>query len=199
MPTTQPLKNGSPSRPSVDAFIAEYLRDPNGRQAAIKAGYSAATADSQASRLLKRAKVRAEIEKAHAEVIARVQDETGINLVRTLREIARIAYFDPRKLFDKSGRPMAITDLDDDTVAAIAGLEVLEKYEGNGKDQVFVGVLKRWKLVDKLGGLDMLMKHLGGYKVNNDQKKPEFAEQMATFIGELHQSGGCRLRIAAKK
>lgn len=45
------------------AFVREYLKDQNGKQAAIRAGYSKNTAESQASRLLRNAKVRAEIEK----------------------------------------------------------------------------------------------------------------------------------------
>jgi phage terminase small subunit len=161
-----------PSRPDVKVFIREYLRDPNGPKAAIAAGYSAKTAASQASRLLKSVKVRREIDKADAERLAKVQAETGITLERTLREIARIAYFDPRKLFDKDGRPLAITDLDDDTAAAIAGLEVLEEYQGSGQDRELIGHVKKWKLSDKKGGLDMLMKHLGGYEVDNQQKQP---------------------------
>ena len=169
---TKAKKPVKPSRPDVKVFIREYLRDPNGPKAAIAAGYSAKTAASQASRLLKSVKVRREIDKADAERLAKVQADTGITLERTLREIARIAYFDPRKLFDKDGKPLAITDLDDDTAAAIAGLEVLEEYQGSGQDRELIGHVKKWKLSDKKGGLDMLMKHLGGYEVDNQQKQP---------------------------
>lgn len=161
-----------PSRPDVKVFIREYLRDPNGKKAAISAGYSAATADQAASRLLKNVKVKAQIVKADEERMAKVQEETGITLARTLKEIARIAYFNPRKLFDTDGRPLSITELDDDTAAAIAGLDVLEEWDGSGQDRVLRGHVKKWKLADKKGGLDMLMKHLGGYEVDNQQKQP---------------------------
>lgn len=161
-----------PSRPDVKVFIREYLRDPNGKKAAISAGYSAATADSAASRLLKNVKVKAEIVKADAERMAKVQAETGITLARTLKEIARIAYFDPRRLFDKDGKPLGITELDDDTAAAVAGLEVLEEHAGSGQDRVLIGHVKKWKLADKNAGLEKLMKHFGGYEVDNQQKQP---------------------------
>jgi hypothetical protein len=39
-------------------FVQEYLKDSNGKAAAIRAGYSEKTAESQASRMLRHAKVR---------------------------------------------------------------------------------------------------------------------------------------------
>ncbi len=44
--------------PRQDRFVDEYLLDGNGTQAAIKAGFSPATAAQQASRLLRNAKVQ---------------------------------------------------------------------------------------------------------------------------------------------
>jgi phage terminase small subunit len=38
--------------PKQQRFVAEYLVDLNGKQAAIRTGYSAKTAEQQASRLL---------------------------------------------------------------------------------------------------------------------------------------------------
>ena len=51
-------------KPSVDDFIKEFILTGcnNGTKAAISAGYSAKTADQQASRLLKNVKVRTAIE-----------------------------------------------------------------------------------------------------------------------------------------
>lgn len=42
-------------------FVMEYLIDSNGKQAAIRAGYSPKTAEVQASRLLSNAKVKAAV------------------------------------------------------------------------------------------------------------------------------------------
>ena len=177
--TKQKLK----MRPDVNVFIREYLRDSNGRRAAIAAGYSAASADSQASRLLKNVKVRAEIDSNRAELLAKVQADTGITLERVLREIARIGFFDPRKLFDKDGKPLAITGLDDDTAAAIAGLDVMEEYEGSGVDRVLVGYVKKWKLADKNSALEKLAKHLGAYEVDNKQKSDSLTDLIARVQG----------------
>lgn len=180
-------------------FAAEYVKDNNATRAAIRAGYSAATAQQQGSRLLKNVVVRRLIEQLQQQAIAKVQADTGITLERTLREIARIAFFDPRQMFDEDGNPMALTALSDDTAAVVAGLDVLEEWDGAGEARVLRGYVKKWKLADKKGALDMLMKHLGGYKVDNEQKKtPELTEQVASFLGELHRSGAGRLPVAKR-
>lgn len=56
-------------------FVQEYIKSRNGTQAAIKAGYSPKSAEVQASRLLKKDKIRKHLEK--------VQDQIN----RDLREI----------------------------------------------------------------------------------------------------------------
>lgn len=78
-----------------------------------------------------------------------------------LRERKRLAFFDPRKLFDLEGRPLPIHELDDDTAAAIAGLDVVEEYAGNGEDRAFVGYTKKYKLAGKDPSLAALEKYFG--------------------------------------
>lgn len=180
-------------------FVAEYLRDRSATKAAVRAGYAPETARQQGSRLLTNVVIRRLVNSHHEEVLEQVKHETGITLERTLREIARISYFDPRKLFDKRGEPLPITELDDDTAAVIAGLDVLEEYAGTGKDRVLIGHIKKWKIADKLGGLDKLMKHLGGYKEDNKQQTPELSEQLGAMLASLHQSGAGRLPMAPKR
>lgn len=55
------------------AFAREYAIDKNGKQAAIRAGYSAATAEAAASRLLRNVNVRAEIERTLAKSAKKVE------------------------------------------------------------------------------------------------------------------------------
>lgn len=166
-------------------FVTEYLKDGNASKAAIRAGYSPETAGSQGCRLLKNAKIKQIIEQVQQEALETVQKETGINLERTLREIARLAFFDPRKLFHPNGEPLSIQDLDEDTAASIAGLEVLEEFEGQGKDRKFIGYTKKFKLVDKRASLDMLMKHLGGYKEDNTQTGEAAAGTVRALLSEM--------------
>lgn len=147
-------------------FVAEYIKDRNGTQAAIRAGYKPNAAQEQASRLLSNAMIRQRIE----ELITKVSERAELTAERTLREVARLAFFDPRKLLNPDGSPKPITELDDDTAAGLAGLEVLEQYEGIGPDRVFVGHIKKYKIADKNSALEKAMKHLGLYERDNSQQ-----------------------------
>src|SRR5271157_5246902 len=82
-------------------FIAEYLIDLNGTRAAIAAGYSRKTANEQASRLLANVKVASEI----AERLEKRITKLEITADAVLQELAKLAFFDPRKLFNSDGSP----------------------------------------------------------------------------------------------
>jgi len=170
-------------------FLTEYLKDGNATKAAIRAGYSADTAGSQGSRLLKNERIQQAIQQAQQEVLEAVKHETGITLERTLREIARLAFFDPRQLFAADGNPLSIQELSDDTAAAVAGLDVTEEFAGTGKDRTFVGYTKKYKLADKKAALDMLMKHLGGYGEDNGQQGKAAAGTLAGLLQSMRGSG----------
>lgn len=140
-----------------DRFVEEYLVDLNATQAAIRAGYSPKTAYSMGQRLLKNVGVQAAVQAEMDQRSKRVK----ITQDRVLQEYARLAFFDPRKLFCDNGKPKDINELDDDTAAALAGLDVMEEYEGTGESREFVGYTKKYKLANKLVALDSLGKHLG--------------------------------------
>lgn len=152
--------NKPPMSEKHQRFVEEYLLDLNATQAAIRAGYSAATAYSQGQRLLKHVEVKKAIaaaKKARAERMAISQD-------RVLLELARIAYFDIRKTVDANGAPIPIRDLDADTAAAIAGIDVFEQYEQVDGERVLTGLLKKYKVFDKNTAVTNAMRHLGMLK-----------------------------------
>ena len=102
---------------------------------------------------------------------------TGIaSAERVLLEATRLATFDPRKLFFDDGTPKPITALDDDTAAALAGLDVLEEFEGSGDERRFVGYTKKYKVADKNSALEKLFKHHGLYEKDNEQKTDPLVE-----------------------
>lgn len=70
-------------------FVEEYLIDLNATQAAIRAGYSAKTADQQGSRMLANVKVQ----QAIAERMAERSKRTGVNQDRVVLELSKIASF----------------------------------------------------------------------------------------------------------
>ena len=141
-------------------FADEYLVDFNAVRA-YRAAYPGCKSDNAAGveghRLLKNPKIADYIKKRMQDR----QNRTEITQDRVLREYAKLGFFDPRNLFLPDGSPVPIQALDDDTAAAIAGLDVLEVYEGTGADRKFVGYVKKYKIASKIGALDSMAKHLG--------------------------------------
>ena len=171
--------------PKQARFAAEYLKDFNATQAAIRAGYAERSAGTEGHRLLKHPEISALIAPKREEAIierAEAINRMVLSAERTRLEIARIAYFDPRRLFDKEGRPLALTDLDDDTAAAIAGLEVVEERDNEGN---VCGYVKKWKLADKNSALDKAAKIAGMYEKDNDQLRPLIRPLAAITTEEL--------------
>jgi phage terminase small subunit len=139
-------------------FVDEYLIDLNATQAAIRAGYSAKTAEQIGYQLLQKTSVAQAVAKAKS---AR-SDRTQVTADRVLEEIALIAFADPRKVM--SWGPEGITliaseDLDDAAAAIVS--EVCESKEG-----------LRVKLAPKLEALSKLGLHLGLFKHRHEHTGP---------------------------
>lgn len=139
--------------PKQERFVQEYLVDCNATQAAVRAGYSPRTAYSAGGRLLKTPAVRSALQEAQAQLCRR----TGITQDRVLQETARLAFFDARRLFDSQGRPLKVSQLDDDCAAALIGLE-LRSGPGPG------GGVRRYRLADKLKALELLGRRVGAFE-----------------------------------
>ena len=165
--------------PMQSVFVQEYLIDLNATQAAIRAGYSAKTAEQQGYQLLQKPSVQAAIAARQKER----EQRTAVAADRVLLEAARLALFDPRKLFNDDGSPKGIHELDDDTAAAVAGIEVLEQFEGSGKDRVFVGYLKKYRIADKNSALEKLFRHHGLYERDNEQKTDPLTSLLHAIAG----------------
>jgi phage terminase small subunit len=164
-------------------------------QAAIRAGYSPKSAGVQACRLLKHVHVQQAIAPQREQAVqarAEAVNTMALSAERTRLEIARLAYFDPRKMFDADGNPLPITKLDDDTAAAIAGIEVCVK----GNDEMGYGEIRKVRIADKNAALDKAAKIDGLYMHDNDQKAQGLAAALAEFVGGIHSAGAGRLPFA---
>lgn len=128
-------------------FVAEYCIDLNASAAARRAGYS--TSYASTGRLTQRPEIAAAIAAQEAPILARAE----ITAERVLRELARVAFADPRKLVDAQGRVKGLQEIDDDTAGAIALLRLEEKPEGRR--------VLRIRLHDKIAALVVLARHLG--------------------------------------
>jgi phage terminase small subunit len=144
------------SRQRLELFVAEYLTDLNATRAAIAVGYSSKTAGQQGSRLLKNVKVVAEIAAKTKARTSRLE----IRADNVLQELAKLAFFDPRKFFNPDGSPKHITELDDDTAAGLAGLEVKELFEGSGEQKYCYALVKKIRIADKGLNLERPGKYL---------------------------------------
>jgi phage terminase small subunit len=131
-------------------FVDEYLIDLNATQAAIRAGYSAKTADTQGSRLLGNVKVQ----QAIAERMAERSKRTGINQDRVVLELAKIAFVKMSDIIDEEGRIRP--DAAEEDLACVEAI----KYK-RSDSEAGSSVESEVRLASKLKALELLGKHLG--------------------------------------
>lgn len=137
--------------PKQARFVAEYLVDCNATAAAIRAGYSKRTADRIGPELLGKTWVA---EAVHA-AMQRRAEAVGVSADLVVRELARVAFVDPRKVFTFGPTGVSLVDsetLTDDVAATVAEASQSISAEGGSI---------RVKLHDKLKALELLGRHLG--------------------------------------
>lgn len=142
--------------------MAEYLVDLNATAAAIRAGYSEKTARFIGAENLTKPNIAAEIAKRRIEL----QSKLEITQEKVLRELAKLGFFDIRKLFGNDGKPLDISKLGDDTASALVGLDVQDVVDNDGD---YVGFIKKYKMADKIRALELLGKHLGVFDSRSGQ------------------------------
>lgn len=150
-----PKKDPPTLEPRQERFCQEYVKDLNGTQAAIRAGYSEKAAKEQASRLLTKANVLQLIDALQA----KVAEKAGVDSEQVLRELSRVGYSDLRDLYNEDGTVKHPKDWPEHLARAIASIEVEELFEGSGADRTWIGYTKKVKLWNKGQALDLLGKH----------------------------------------
>ena len=100
-------------------FVAEYLKDFNGTQAAIRAGYSANGAKATASRFLARDEIAVQIKAT----VQGALDGSKMTLERWVEEVSRRALADFTELFDDDGQPLPIRKMPREHRVALAGIK----------------------------------------------------------------------------
>ena len=124
---------------------------------------------------------------------------------RIARELARIAFFDPRDLFDETGRPVPINELPEDTARVIAGLDVEALYEQVEGSKVKVGDIRKYKIANKITALEVLAKwkkmlidrmEVGKKGAFDDLSDEELAKETNAAIDAAIRSG--KLKVLQK-
>ena len=112
----------SPQREAFARHLASDMSQSEAlRQSNIKAAHSKAAAVHQtASRWAADAQVQARV----AELQLEFSEHVVLRAVDALREIARIALFDPGGIVDDKGRLKSLHELDDETAAGVATFEI---------------------------------------------------------------------------
>jgi phage terminase small subunit len=152
-------------------FAQAYIANGgNASEAAKAAGYSPKTAGVQGHRLLKDVQVQRLIA-ASAEDLAKKYELTADRVVRS---IVQEINFDPANLFDQHGRMKTVSEMDEDTRAALVGVEVTEEVVTRGRSKTPIGTLRTAKVkwVPKQSAREQAMKHLGMFKADNVQRNP---------------------------
>ena len=170
-------------------FCDEYLIDLNATRA-YKVAYPKfkkdETANAAASRMLRNVKIQEYI----SEKQKKIEQRTEITQDMVIKELAKIAFLDIRKLYTENGQLKNIADIDTDTAGAISQLETLEEYEGYGNDREKVGDTQKVKLLDKTRALELLGRHLGIFndKINvNVKEKQEKKNTIADIFSQMKE------------
>lgn len=164
-------------------FCDEYLIDLNATKA-YKAAYknckSDLTARVNASKLLTNTNVQEYIKERQEEL----QKETKVTQDIIIQELAKIALFNIKDIYNENGTLKKVTELDDDTAKAISGVKILQKAGAmkislkSRNEEVPIEHIQEqtveFKTNDKTKALELLGKHLGMFKenVNLTQDKP---------------------------
>lgn len=143
-------------------FCEEYLIDLNATQAAIRAGYSPASANSVGSENLAKPSIRARIDTEIAERSRR----TGVNADRVVQELAKIAFVKATDIIDPNTATVRETASEEDK-ACIASVK-FKASNGESSDSVE----REIRICDKLKALELLGRHLGMFTDKIDTNAP---------------------------
>lgn len=143
----------------AEAYIAKA---ENATQAylEVKPHVTVLTAGVEGHKLLKIPKVQKLIEQRREELRRRFALTTD----RVIQELARVSYFNPKRLVDEHGRAIPLHRLDDDTAAALAAIEITETtVQGKGRSKVVITRTTKGRPFNKTPALDKSIKILRLY------------------------------------
>lgn len=178
----EPTERRSAAVPDIDSltqmqerFIAEYLIDLDGKQAAIRAGVPVGLALSRARSWMRHGLVREAIGRAMAERSKRV----GLNADRVLARLGALALGDPTAIFNEQGGLRKPGEMDENDRLLIAGVKTrraltLNPETGEMEKEEIVEV----KTIDQLAAISLAMKHLGMLNEKIDVNVTSLADRL---------------------
>lgn len=141
-----------PSKLKEEAFCVEFIKEFNGTQSAIAAGYAPKSAAVTASKLLIKPNIKIRI----AELMSERMDRVKIDADYILQRLAEIDQMDVIDILAENGELKPIRDWPKVWRTSLSGIDVSEI---NGQDGAF-GLLKKIKWPDKVKNIELLGKHI---------------------------------------
>jgi phage terminase small subunit len=142
-------------------FCKEYALDCNGTQAAIRAGYSAKSANKIASALLKQPPVLAMVQISQKALA----DKLELSAEMVVQELARVAFSNLGEFLKPGMQLKDLTEVDLQKLKSISSIKITEtQWEGGHKTSANI------VLHDKMSALKELGRHLGIFEKDNLQK-----------------------------
>ena len=135
-----------------ELFCREYIKDLNGTQAAIRAGYSPRTADRMAYELLKKPEIQAFVLQSKAERV----EEVKIDANYVLKRLIEIDEMDVADILDDGGDFLPIRKWPKTWRTTLSGLDIAIINSGDTE-----AIIKKIKWPDKVKNLELLGKHIG--------------------------------------
>ena len=133
-------------------FVPEYLIDLNATQAAIRAGYSAKTANATAGRLLMRSDIQEAIAKGKAERVERIKIDSDY----VLNRLVEIDQLDILDILKPDGNFRSLDEWPKAWRTSLSALDIQETFLAGEH----IADTKKIKWPDKVKNLELLGKHI---------------------------------------
>ena len=176
-------------------FCDEYLVDLNATRA-YKVAYSRCkkdeTANVNGSKLLRNTKVQEYILEKQKEI----EKRTEVTQDMVIQELAKIAFFNIKDIYNKDGSLKQIKDIDNNTAKAIASVKTLQKagsmkininMQGQDEEIPLEHIEEQtieFKTNDKVKALELLGRHLGIFNDINVNMKNAIQVELVDDVNE---------------
>ncbi len=169
-------------------FVREYVKDFNGTQAAIRAGYAKRGAKQTASRLL----THVDVQSAVMEASKRVQEIAEVDAAWVLKRLSLLVDVRISDLFTETGELRSPAEFPDGAQFLVSGIDVDEitEWDPVTKERRVIGHTKKVRLESRAKILEMLGKHTD---VGAWLERIQVEEN--TSLAERLQRGRDRLRV----
>ena len=137
-------------------FCEEYLIDLNATQAAIRAGYSEATANRIASENLS----KLDIQECIAELMAERSEKTKLNAEYVLNRLHEIESFNSDSMYREDGNLKGVSEWPENAGRIISGIEISRTVLRGDDDDGGEIVTKKIKVESRTKALELMGKHV---------------------------------------